>query len=43
MLDKVKNVSIYQPTQPGLIYPVVPEFDNFEADRLHRKQRLVAA
>ena len=43
MLDKVKNISIYQPTQPGLIYPEVPEFDNFEAERTHRKQRLVAA
>ena len=50
MLDKVKspkelqqNKSLYQPTQPGLIFPEIPQFDNFEADRLHRKQRLVAA
>ena len=43
MLDKVKNISIYQPTQTGLIYPEIPEFDNFEAERYHRKQRLVAA
>lgn len=43
MLDKVKNVSIYQPSQPGLIFPAIPEFENFAAERLHRKQRLVAA
>ena len=36
MLDKVKNHSIYQPTQPGLIYPEIPEFDSFEAERQHR-------
>ncbi|NDF46446.1 MAG: class II aldolase/adducin family protein, partial [Betaproteobacteria bacterium] len=50
MLDKVKSPivsphkkSIYDPTQEGLIYPEIPTFDNFEAERLHRKQRLVAA
>ncbi|MEZ5657314.1 MAG: class II aldolase/adducin family protein [Burkholderiaceae bacterium] len=43
MLDRVRNHSIYQPTQPGLIFPEVPEFDNPEQERLHRKQRLVAA
>ncbi len=50
MLDKVKSPivsqhkkSIYDPTQEGLIYPEMPVFDNFEAERLHRKQRLVAA
>ena len=54
MLDKVKSTvaaapatqhkkSIYDPTQEGLIYPQMPSFDNFEAERLHRKQRLVAA
>jgi ribulose-5-phosphate 4-epimerase/fuculose-1-phosphate aldolase len=50
MLDKVKtpqsNVqkkSIYDPIQTGLIYPEIQQFDNYEAERLHRKQRLVAA
>ena len=50
MLDKVKSPlvterkkSIYDPTQEGLIYPEIPVFDNFESERLHRKQRLVAA
>ena len=50
MLDKVKTSqlsghkkSIYDPTQTGLIYPEIQQFDNFEAERLHRKQRLVAA
>ena len=50
MLDKVKTPqaterkkSIYDPTQSGLIYPEIPTFDNVEAERLHRKQRLVAA
>lgn len=50
MLDKVKSPianphkkSIYDPIQEGLIYPQMPVFDNFEAERLHRKQRLVAA
>ena len=42
MLDRVKNISIYQPTQPGLVFPGIPEFDNFEDHRLHLKQRLVA-
>ncbi len=50
MLDTVKsplreaqNTSIYQPTQPGLVFPEIPRFDSLEAERLHRKQRLVAA
>ena len=50
MLDKVKSTivnqhkkSIYDPIQEGLIYPEIPVFDNFEAERLHRKKRLVAA
>ena len=50
MLDKVKpqtlqkqNISIYQPKQQGLIYPEIPSFDNFEDERRHRKERLVAA
>ncbi|MDE2564277.1 MAG: class II aldolase/adducin family protein [Burkholderiales bacterium] len=43
MLDTVKTRSIYQPTQPGLIYPEEPRFDTPAAERLHRQQRLVAA
>lgn len=43
MLDQAQRTSIYQPTQPGLIFPEIPEFTSFEAERLHRKQRLVAA
>lgn len=38
-----KNVSIYDPTQEGVLYPQMPVFDNFESERQHRKQRLVAA
>lgn len=37
------RISIYQPEQPGLIFPTLPQFDNFADERLHRKQRLVAA
>lgn len=43
MLDRVKNHSIYMPTQPGLIFPEEPIFDSHEAERKHRKERLVAA
>jgi ribulose-5-phosphate 4-epimerase/fuculose-1-phosphate aldolase len=43
MLDTRKNISIYQPTQHGLVYPEIPSFANVEAERLHLKQRLVAA
>lgn len=50
MLDSVKpgvlarqNESIYQPTQEGRIFPELPTFENYEAQRLHRKKRLVAA
>ncbi len=50
MLNKVRTISretskpsIYEPSQEGVIYPRVPTFDNFESERLHRKQRLVAA
>ena len=50
MLDKVKTPqlkvqkkSIYDPIQPGLIYPEIQQFDSFEAERLHLKKRLVAA
>lgn len=50
MLDSVKpetlvrqNESIYQPTQANRIFPEIPTFENYEAERLHRKKRLVAA
>jgi ribulose-5-phosphate 4-epimerase/fuculose-1-phosphate aldolase len=43
MLDRVKNHSIYMPTQSGLNFPEEPVFDNHEAERQHRKERLVAA
>lgn len=43
MLDTVKNRSIYQPTQPGLVFPDVPHFESVADERLHLKHRLVAA
>jgi ribulose-5-phosphate 4-epimerase/fuculose-1-phosphate aldolase len=43
MLDTVKTRSIYQPTQPGLVFPEAPRFDSIAAERLHLQQRLVAA
>lgn len=43
MLDRVKNISIYQPTQAGLVFPERPESLDFAEERLYRKQRLVAA
>ena len=47
MLDKTgKNdtrTSIYQPEQQGLIFPEIPEFDDFASEREYRKQHLVAA
>jgi len=43
MLDKTRKISIYQPTQEGLIFPELPVFESYEAERLHRKQHLVAA
>lgn len=38
-----RSVSIYQPKQEGLIFPIEPEFSTFAEERQHRKQRLVAA
>ena len=35
--------SVYQPTQPGLNFPRVPEFASHLEERQHRKERLVAA
>jgi ribulose-5-phosphate 4-epimerase/fuculose-1-phosphate aldolase len=37
------KVSIYQPDQPGLIFPEIPTFASHAEERLHRKQHLVAA
>ncbi|WP_265636626.1 class II aldolase/adducin family protein [Acidiphilium sp. PA] len=37
------RVSIYQPEQQGLIFPEIPQFSSFEAERTYRKQHLVAA
>ena len=43
MLDLGNRTSIYQPEQEGLVFPEIPEFENVEAERQHRKERLVAA
>jgi ribulose-5-phosphate 4-epimerase/fuculose-1-phosphate aldolase len=43
MLDVTQRESIYQPLQPGLIFPEKPQFATHAEERLHRKQRLVAA
>ena len=40
---KPSNISIYQPKQPGLIFPEIPVFANHAEERQHRKERLVAA
>ena len=37
------NISIYQPTQAGRIFPDIPTFSDVDAERLYLKQRLVAA
>lgn len=37
------NISIYQPTQAGRIFPDVPTFNDVDAERLYLKQSLVAA
>ena len=38
-----QRVSIYQPTQSGLIFPEIPVFANHAQERQHRKEHLVAA
>ena len=43
MLDRTKRVSIYQPEQPGLIFPEIQEFKTVVQERQHLKERLVAA
>ena len=37
------KVSIYQPDQPGLIYPGIPTFDNVAQERQYLKERLAGA
>ncbi len=41
--DPSKRTSIYQPEQPGLIFPDIPEFKSAAEERQYRKERLVAA
>jgi hypothetical protein len=43
MTVKTQRESIYQPTQEGVLFPVLPTFDNPADELLHRKQRLVGA
>lgn len=43
MLDRTKRISVYQPTQPGLKFPELPQFETPAQERQHRKERLVAA
>ena len=43
MLDLAGRESIYQPEQTGLIFPEHMSHKTVEEERLHRKQRLVAA
>ena len=38
MLDTVKKRSVYEPTQPGLVFPEKPSFDSLAAERLHLTQ-----
>ena len=41
--EKEARISLYQPEQPGLIFPSVPKFNNVADERRHLKERLVAA
>lgn len=43
MLETHGRESIYQPTQPGLIFPERPHFADLAGERRYRKQRLAAA
>ena len=43
MLDLKNRISVYQPEQPGLTFPELPDFKSTGEEREHRKQRLVAA
>ncbi len=44
MLDAAEQrISLYQPEQPGLIFPETPTFASFADEREYRKRHLVAA
>ena len=43
LLEPVKRISVYQPTQVGLKFPELPSFATHAEERKHRKERLVAA
>ncbi|GAC1404172.1 MAG: class II aldolase/adducin family protein [Candidatus Velthaea sp.] len=43
MMQTSERVSVYQPEQPGLIFPAEPRFGTFAEERRYRKERLVAA
>ena len=43
MLDRTKRISVYQPSQTGLKFPELPEFETHAQTRQHRTERLVAA
>ena len=40
MLDKTQRISIYQPEQPGLKFPELPQSKTHAEERQHRKERL---
>ena len=42
-LNLGQRESIYQPEQPGLIFPDRPRFESYAQERQHLKERLVAA
>ena len=42
-VDLGTRESIYQPEQPGLVFPEIPKFKTVEEERLYRKKHLVAA
>ena len=42
-VEEEARISLYQPEQPGLIFPSVPKFKNVADERRHLKERLVAA
>jgi ribulose-5-phosphate 4-epimerase/fuculose-1-phosphate aldolase len=43
MSETGERLSIYQPEQPGLVFPELPTFETVEQERQHRKERLAAA
>ena len=42
-VDLGTRESVYQPEQPGLKFPAIPQFQSHAEERLYRKQHLVAA